>query len=162
MPDPSINTDWKLTSVQARMSDETIYKNLFFIRFYSNFSTFPWFWYLTDFKLADSKKLNIWLAFVSKETSLPFLRAHRVTFPQKPTAVKHHPHSNVPTHAVEHLPTQLSMCGCYYSTGWMFQQVPLVITACHKRFTVCIFLWWMYRFKFEAQVIKSTVIFCKT
>lgn len=84
--------------------------------------------------------LNIWHSSLFNETFLSFLRAHHVRFPRKPTAVQHHPHSNLPTHAVVFLPTQPSMCGwCYYSTGWIFQQVPLVMSACHKCLVVCIF-----------------------
>lgn len=84
--------------------------------------------------------LSICHSSLSNETFLSFLRAYSVRFPRKPTAVQHHPHSNLPTHAVVFLPTQPSMCGwCYYSTGWIFHQVHLVMNACHKCLVVCIF-----------------------
>lgn len=95
-----------------------------------------------------TKYLNIWHSFLSNEASLPFASAHRVRFLWKPTAVQHHPHSNLPTHAVELLPTQPSMCGwCYYSTGWIFHRVPLVMSARHKCFIVCVFLWFSLQCK---------------
>lgn len=98
--------------------------------------------------VCSTKCLNICHSFLANEASLPVLSAHRVRFLWKPTAVQHHPHSNLPTHAVEFLPTQPSMCAwCYYSTGWMFHQVPLVISACHKCFIVCDFLWFSLCYK---------------
>jgi len=84
--------------------------------------------------------LSICHSSPSNETFLSFLRAHSVRFPKKPTAVQHHPHSNLPTHAVVFLPTQPSMCGWWcYSAGWIFHQVPLVMNACHKCLLECIF-----------------------